>query len=91
MIGYGHDPQLNQDFWLIRNSWGPSWGEEGHIRIQANVGNACGMANRAVYADVKKGTVSATSAPASAAPAPAPAAPAPSSAATAAKPAKKGK
>lgn len=34
VVGYGTDHELNKDYWLIRNSWGEGWGEEGHIRLQ---------------------------------------------------------
>lgn len=33
LVGWGHDTSLNQDYWLIRNSWGPNWGENGYIRV----------------------------------------------------------
>lgn len=33
MIGYGTDDWAMEDYWLIRNSWGPSWGESGFIRL----------------------------------------------------------
>ena len=33
IVGYGHDDTLNQDYWLIKNSWGISWGEKGFARV----------------------------------------------------------
>jgi C1A family cysteine protease len=32
--------------WIIRNSWGASWGDQGHIRL--STGNTCGILNHAV-------------------------------------------
>ena len=34
--GYGTDEKLG-DFYLIRNSWGPTFGEEGYIRLKRDV------------------------------------------------------
>jgi cathepsin L len=31
--GYGTDQDTGLDFWLVRNSWGPRWGESGYIRL----------------------------------------------------------
>mmetsp|Transcript_64672 Transcript_64672/g.140867 ORF Transcript_64672/g.140867 Transcript_64672/m.140867 type:complete len:415 (-) Transcript_64672:56-1300(-) len=31
LIGYGEDNGIN--YWTIQNSWGPSWGEGGHMRL----------------------------------------------------------
>uniref|UniRef100_A0A7S4T6H5 Peptidase C1A papain C-terminal domain-containing protein n=1 Tax=Alexandrium monilatum TaxID=311494 RepID=A0A7S4T6H5_9DINO len=33
LVGYGKDEKLGKGFYLIRNSWGPAWGEHGHIRL----------------------------------------------------------
>jgi len=32
--GYGTDPITQEDYWLVRNSWGPLWGEHGYIRLK---------------------------------------------------------
>ncbi len=33
LVGYGEDETTGEKYWLIRNSWSPSWGEKGYIRL----------------------------------------------------------
>lgn len=34
LVGYGTDEITGEDYYLIRNSWGSGWGENGYIRIK---------------------------------------------------------
>lgn len=42
LVGYGHDFDSGKDYWIIRNSWGPRWGEGGYMRLLREKTPQCG-------------------------------------------------
>jgi len=44
MVGYGTDDK-DGDYWIVRNSWGPGWGENGYIRLRRESNTQCGTDN----------------------------------------------
>ena len=41
-VGYGFDQDLQQNYWIVRNSWGTEWGEDGYIRLDRPAVEPCG-------------------------------------------------
>lgn len=49
LVGAGTDNKKKKDYWLVKNSWGASWGQAGYIKMVRNKKSKCGVAADASY------------------------------------------
>ncbi|KAL4422406.1 hypothetical protein ABPG75_008603 [Micractinium tetrahymenae] len=48
-VGYDTDQETGEQYWLIKNSWGASWGEGGFVRLKRNQTHRDGQAGLATF------------------------------------------
>mmetsp|Transcript_62688 Transcript_62688/g.147459 ORF Transcript_62688/g.147459 Transcript_62688/m.147459 type:complete len:361 (+) Transcript_62688:46-1128(+) len=52
-VGFGYSKQHKMHYWIVKNSWGPQWGDAGYIMLQKmpkkTKHSTCGIANAASY------------------------------------------
>ena len=51
-MAVGYNPTAPKPYWIVRNSWASTWGEDGYIYLEMSK-NTCGLANDVTVPEVK--------------------------------------
>lgn len=76
LVGYGTEG--GKEFWLVKNSWGPAWGEEGFIKLlrgDKSTAGECGILSQPSYPVVNGAAPPSPPGPSPAPPSPSPPSP----------------